>query len=103
MGRIGVHQIRLARHRGVHVTVEDQAQAAARAGQCSQYVEAVAQQSDLAGAESLLPHPGVEVLADLAFVAHRAVDVADLERKPNELVSVDQRNDVVANGHAEFP
>jgi hypothetical protein len=39
------------------------------------------------------------VLADLALVAHRAVDVADLQREPNQLVSVNKRNDVVDNGH----
>ena len=64
---------------------------------------AVAEQADLAGGESLVPHPIVQVLADLAFVAHRAVDVADLQREPNEFVPVDERNDVVANGHAGVP
>jgi hypothetical protein len=43
MGRIGVNQIGLPRHRGVHMTVEDQAVAAASAAQGSQHVESVVQ------------------------------------------------------------
>jgi hypothetical protein len=81
ISRIRVHQIGFPRHRGVHVAIEDQAVAASSTGQRPENVEAVAYEPDPARSEALLPHPVVQVLADLAFMAHGAVDVADLQRE----------------------
>ena len=94
-----VHPVELARHRGVHVAVEEQAVAAARARQRAHHVEALGEQAHLARLEAFFPQPLVDVLGDRRLVADGAVDVADLEREIDQLLAIDPRDDFVDDRH----
>jgi hypothetical protein len=43
------------------------------------------------------------MLANLTFVAHRAIDVADLQRETNQFVSVNKCKYIIDDRHIGFP
>src|SRR5262249_23698110 len=100
---IGMDHVLGARHRRVHVAVEDHAVATAGAVQRPEDVVAIAEQADFSSGEALALHPVEDVVRDLALITVRAVDVANLEGEPGYLVAVDQGDDFISNGHSDFP
>ncbi len=97
-GRIELDEIGLGRRKGVHMAVEHQAWPSARgAGQARQQIVAVREQADAPDRKAFGLKPVLEPFRHSAFVAHRTIDVAEVERQPNQFVAIDARNDII--GH----
>ncbi len=86
-------------HRRVHVAVEQQTVAAARARKLADHVEAVRQQSDLPDLEALGREPVAHALGHRPLRRPGAVDVADLERQVDQFFFIDARHRVLIQRH----
>ena len=90
-----MNEVRGARDGGIHVAVEDQAKAAAHPGKRPQYIEALFEQADPARNEAFSPEPLIDELGHLRLKRPGAIDVANFERKLNQLIAIDQVNNII--------
>jgi len=70
-GRITVYEISLTGHGSVHMTVKDQAAAAAGPQQRSHHIESVAEEADPSGNKSFSLQPLIEVFVGRQHLSDR--------------------------------